>query len=91
MRFGNDPGEDMKKYAHRVFDIHLKNVTASTKAGVACPLGRGIISIPAFVKVLQKVKYSGSCSLEYEKDMEAPLPGIAESVGYFNGVYDALK
>jgi inosose dehydratase len=91
MRFGNDPVGDMKKYAHRVFDIHLKNVTAPTKAGIACPLGRGIISIPAFVKVLHEVKYSGCCSLEYEKDMEAPLTGIAESVGYFKGVCDALN
>jgi len=91
MRFGNDPVEDMKKYAKRVFDIHLKNVTAPTKAGVACPLGRGIIAIPDFVKILQQVKYCGSCSLEYEKDMEAPLTGIAESVGYFKGVCDALK
>jgi inosose dehydratase len=91
MRFGNDPVEDMKIYAHRVFDIHLKNVTSPNKAGVACALGRGIIAIPAFVKVLQQVKYSGSCSLEYERDMEAPLTGIAESVGYFRGVCDALK
>ena len=91
MRFGNDPVEDMKKYGKRVFDIHLKNVTAPTKAGVACPLGRGIIAIPSFVKVLRHVKYNGCCSLEYEKDMEAPLPGIAESVGYIKGVCDALK
>lgn len=91
MRFGSDPVFDMKKYANRVFDIHLKDVTAASKEGRSCELGRGIIDIPAFVRILDKVKYSGCCSLEHEKDMEEPLAGIAESVGYFRGVCDGLK
>lgn len=78
------------KYGKRIFDIHLKNVTAATKEGSTCELGRGIIDIPAFVKMLRKVKYSGHCSLEYEKDMKDPLAGIAESVGYFRGVCMAV-
>lgn len=80
---------DLGKYSKRIFDIHLKNVTSATKAGTTCELGRGIIDIPAFVKMLRKVKYAGSCSLEYEKDMKDPLAGIAESVGYFRGVCTA--
>ena len=46
---------------------------------------RGAIDMPAFVRALRKVKYGGVCSLEYEKDMDNPLLGIAESVGYFRG------
>ena len=91
MRYGNDPVADIEKYAERIFDIHLKNVTAASKSGSTCELGRGIIDIPAFVSVLRKVKYDGCCSLEYEKDMEDPLAGIAESVGYFRGVCDTAK
>lgn len=90
-RNGEDPIADLKKYADRIFDIHLKNVTAASKEGKTCELGRGIIDIPAFVKMLRKVKYSGSCSLEYEKDMKDPLAGIAESVGYFKGVCEATR
>lgn len=89
MRYGNDPIADMKKYAKRIFDIHLKNVTSATHDGKTCELGRGVIDIPAFVKVLRKVNYSGVCALEYEKDMKDPLAGIAESVGYFHGVLNA--
>lgn len=89
MRYGNDPIADMKKYAKRIFDIHLKNVTSATQDGKTCELGRGVIDIPAFVKVLRKVNYSGVCALEYEKDMKDPLAGIAESVGYFHGVLNA--
>lgn len=47
--------------------------------------------MPAFVRALRKVKYSGVCSLEYEKDMSDPLLGIAESIGYFRGVMDATR
>ena len=38
------------------------------------------------MKALEKIKYKGFCSLEFEKDMTDPLPGIAESAGYFRGV-----
>jgi inosose dehydratase len=88
-RDNQDSVADLGKYSKRIFDIHLKNVTAAAKDGKTCELGRGIIDIPAFVKMLRKVKYQGSCSLEYEKDMKEPLAGIAESVGYFRGVCQA--
>ena len=90
-RFGDDPIADLEKYAKRIFDIQLKNVSAASKEGKTCELGRGVIDIPAFVAMLRKVKYDGSCSLEYEKDMKDPLAGIAESVGYFRGVCEASK
>jgi len=90
-RYGDDPIADLEKYAKRIFDIHLKNVTAASKEGTTCELGRGVIDIPAFVAMLRKTKYDGCCSLEYEKDMKDPLAGIAESVGYFKGVCDATK
>ncbi len=89
IRDGHDPIADLERYHSRIFDIHLKNVTAAAAEGSTCELGRGVIDIPAFVKMLRKVGYAGLCSLEFEKDMEDPLAGLAESVGYFNGVSDA--
>src|SRR5690606_13420564 len=85
-RDGQDPVKDLEKYHTRIFDIHLKNVTSATKDGHTCELGRGVIDIPAFVKMLRKVNYTGKCSLEHEKDMKDPLAGLAESTGYFRGV-----
>jgi rhamnogalacturonyl hydrolase YesR/sugar phosphate isomerase/epimerase len=90
-RDGFDPSEDLKKYHARVFDIHIKDVTAAGKAGSTCEMGRGVIDIPKFVKTLREVGYSGACSLEFEKDMKNPLAGLAESIGYFRGVIDATK
>ena len=91
LRYNQDPLEDLKKYSSRVFDIHLKDVTGNTKKDHAIELGRGKIDFPRFVKLLRKVGYSGSCSLEYEKDMTNPFLGIAESVGYFRAVCDSTK
>ncbi len=90
-RYGDDPIADLKKYQDRIFDIHLKNVTAAVKEGKTTQLSRGIINIPAFIDMLRTVKYDGHCALEYEKDMNEPLAGIAESVGYFRGVADATR
>ncbi|HZL09747.1 MAG TPA: sugar phosphate isomerase/epimerase family protein [Prolixibacteraceae bacterium] len=90
-RNGKDMVEDLKKYQSRIFDIHLKDVTGNTKLGYPAVVGRGIHDIPAFVRMLRKVKYSGVVSLEYEKDRNNPFMGIAESIGYFRGVVAATK
>lgn len=90
-RNGKDPVADLKKYKSRVFDIHIKDVTGTTKLGYSLEIGRGVIDIPAFVKMLRKVGYTGVCSLEHEKDMTDPFMGIAESIGYFRGVIATTK
>lgn len=91
IRDGFDPCNDLQKYSDRVFDIHIKDVTAASKEGRTCEMGRGVIDIPRFVKMLRSVGYSGACSLEFEKDMDDPLAGLAESIGYFRGVADSTK
>ena len=86
VRDGADPCVDAERYAKRLFDIHIKDVTDASKAGRTVEMGRGVINIPGLVATLRKIKYSGMCSLEFEKDMKDPLAGIAESIGYFRGV-----
>ena len=90
-RNGKDPVADLEKYHSRVFDIHLKDVTGSTKLGYSVEVGRGILDIPGFVKMLRKVKYTGVVSLEHERNMDNPFMGIAESIGYFRGVVAATR
>lgn len=85
-RDGQDPSVDILKYKSRIYDVHIKDVDKASKDGKTVEIGRGIIDIPKVVATLRKIKYSGSCSLEFEKDMNDPLAGIAESIGYFKGV-----
>jgi len=85
-RDGADPSVDIKKYGRRIYDMHIKDVDKPTKEGKTVEMGRGIINIPDVIATLRKIGYKGSCSLEFEKDMKDPLPGIAESIGYWKGV-----
>jgi inosose dehydratase len=85
-RDGQDPSVDIERYSQRIFDIHIKDVDKPKKEGKTVEIGRGIIDIPKVVATLRKIRYGGKCSLEFEKDMKDPLPGIAESIGYFKGV-----
>jgi inosose dehydratase len=85
-RDGQDPSVDILKYGSRIYDMHVKDVDKASKEGITVEMGRGIIDIPKVVETLRKIKYTGSCSLEFEKDMKDPLPGIAESIGYLKGV-----
>ena len=85
-RTGVAPAEAVLQFKDRLFDLHIKDVTAATNDGQAIEIGRGVIDFPALIKALDKISYTGYCSIEFEKDMKDPLPGIAESVGYFRGV-----
>ncbi len=86
MRDGEDPAADIIRYGKRLYDVHIKDVDQGNKEGKTVEIGRGIIDIPGVVAALRKIKYNGRCSLEYEKDMNDPLAGIAESIGYWKGV-----
>jgi inosose dehydratase len=85
-RIGQDPSKMALKYADRLYDIHIKDVTGNTEKDTPLEIGRGVIDIPQFLKTLIKIKYQGVLAMEYEKDMTDPVPGLAESIGYTRGV-----
>lgn len=90
-RDGKDPIKAATQFADRLHDVHLKNVTSPDKKGHAIELPRGAIDLTAFARTLRKINYTGVCGLEFEKDMDNPLTGIAECIGYFRGVMDATR
>lgn len=85
-RAGVDPSESAERFADRLLDVHIKDVTAATPQGQTVEIGRGVIDIPKFVGTLLKLRYADVVSFEYEKDESDPLPGLAESIGYVKGV-----
>jgi sugar phosphate isomerase/epimerase len=90
-RLGLDPAININKYANRLFDVHLKDVDMAAAEGKSVEFGRGVINIPAVIKALKEIDYTGVMALEFEKDANDVLPGLSECVGYTNGVLDALK
>jgi hypothetical protein len=86
LRAGVLPEKAVKDYRDRLFDLHVKDVTAMAKDAKVIEIGRGAINYPAFIEALEKINYKGMCSIEYEKDMTDPLVGMAESVGFVKGI-----
>jgi len=89
-RIGACPIKDARRFADRLHDVHLKDVTEAAPSGKTCEIGRGVIDIPGFLKTLIDIGYQGVASFEYEKDADDPLAGLAESVGYVRGVLATL-
>ncbi|PUZ23871.1 Sugar phosphate isomerase/epimerase [Chitinophaga costaii] len=90
-RAGENPAQAALAYHTRLFDLHIKDVTAAQQDGKAVEIGRGVIDFAALALALDKIKYAGICSIEFEKDMQDPLAGIAESAGYFRGVVHTVE
>jgi sugar phosphate isomerase/epimerase len=85
-RINRDPEQDVKDFFDRVFDIHIKDVTAADAEGKTCIIGRGVINFPSFLAAVKKLNYKGTLALEYEAEGKDPLPGMMESFGYVKGI-----
>ncbi len=91
VRYGVDPVEVILKCKDRILDLHFKDEDKNTAQGRPLEVGRGVIDIPAVLAAMKEIGYGKIASLEYEKDGEDPLPGIAESIGYIRGCLAAQQ
>lgn len=90
-RSGYDVAKDIVKYGKWIYDIHIKDETAASKAGQTWEMGRGVMDFKPIVKALKRIHYDGVISLEFEKNGDNPHPGVAESVGYLRGIIDGVN
>jgi sugar phosphate isomerase/epimerase len=90
VRIGEDPVEVIEKCFGRLYDFHLKDVTAPTKAGTPTEVGKGVIDIVGVLRTLVRLRFSHHINLEYEANAEAPMPGVIESYAYIRGVLAAV-
>lgn len=86
VRIKENPIPMIAKYKDRLYDMHFKDVNKAEEDGTPIEFGRGVIDIPGIVSALKKINYSNVVGIEYEKDGDDPIPGLAESVGYLRGV-----
>jgi sugar phosphate isomerase/epimerase len=87
-QMGIDPATVTLKYGHRIYEMHIKDMTKASPTGSDCVIGRGVVNFPSLIKALRKTKYNGKCSIEMAS--ADPLAVIAESVGYFKGVMKSV-
>ena len=90
-RAGLDPVEFIRKNGDRVVEVHLKNIKIDPVKNYAKEGPRGELDIPGILKALAEVGFDGYCLVEYEKDFSQLEIPLAESIGYYRGVMDAIK
>jgi sugar phosphate isomerase/epimerase len=90
-RAGVDPAESIIKCRERLYDLHMKDISALGNRNTPIEAGRGILNSKSILAALLKIKYQGLVGFEYEKDARDPVPGLAESVGYTRGLLAGLK
>src|SRR5215470_11205929 len=90
-RAGVNPAEAILKCRERLYDLHMKDISALGNRNTPIESGRGILNSRAILAALLKIKYQGLVGFEYEKDAKDPVPGLAESVGYTKGLLAGLK
>jgi inosose dehydratase len=90
LRAGVDPAEAIIKCRARLYDLHLKDLVSAAADAENAEAGRGVMNFKAIFRALLKINFQHLASIEYEKDADDPLPGLAESVGYLRGVMTEL-
>ncbi|MBO0857922.1 MAG: sugar phosphate isomerase/epimerase [Chloracidobacterium sp.] len=90
-RAGVDPAEAILKCRERLYDLHLKDISALGNRNTPIEGGRGILNLKAIFAALLKIKYQNLAAFEYEKDSKDPGMGLAESVGYAKGLLAGMK
>lgn len=87
-RSAEDPVEAIHRHHARIYDVHLKDTIASVgqQKDVPVEMGRGKLDLRAILAALVATGYSHSAWLEYEKDPNDPVNGLAESTGYIRGL-----
>ncbi len=90
-RTGTDPVEAIRKCAPRLHDLHIKDIAVASGSSKPVELGRGVLDLRGILQALLDIKFTGHVGLEFEKNLNDPIPGTAESIGYLKGVLSGMK
>lgn len=86
-----NPAEAILKCRERLYDLHIKDINSTEPNGTTIEAGRGVLDLVSILRALIKIQYPYLVSIEYEKDADDPLPGLAETVGYLRALLAGMK
>jgi sugar phosphate isomerase/epimerase len=87
---GLDLVETVRQAGSRLLDMHVWDMRRTGPKAEQCPVGDGILPVPAMFAQLLKMNYAGMVNLEYEIEPENPMPGMVKSIAYMRGVLHGL-
>jgi sugar phosphate isomerase/epimerase len=90
VRTGTDVVRAIADAGPRLLDMHAKDLRDLTAKASQCIVGEGAIPIAAIFEQLETIGYRGYVNLEYEIDVDDPLPGMKQSFAYMRGALAGL-
>jgi sugar phosphate isomerase/epimerase len=75
-----DPVQQIKVMGARNFGIHLKDHDNKRKTDVIYGKDGGVLDVPAVLKALRDVKFTGAISIEYEAKENEPSEDVKACV-----------
>ncbi len=89
-RTGIDVVECLAESGDRVLDLHMKDLRDLKVKQSQCIVGDGAMPIKGIFEQLTKMSYTGYVNLEYEIDVDNPLPGMKKSFAHMRRVLARL-
>ena len=92
IRSGIQPLEAIRKLGPRILTIHFKDLDEFGKVEAHDVVwGTGVANVGAILKELDRQKYRGVFSIEYEYNWDNSLPELRACVEAFNNIAHSLK
>jgi sugar phosphate isomerase/epimerase len=84
------PVEWAKRYAGHIYGIHYKDFTFGPNAQwIDTVVGQGNLDLPAFIQALDSNGFDGMTVIEYEGDVQNPVPALKNCVKAMRGAGQA--
>lgn len=77
-----DPAQQVKLMGERNFAMHLKDHDNKKKVDVPFGSPEGQLDVPAVLKALKEVKFTGHIAIEYEANPKDPSPDMKKCVAF---------
>jgi len=89
---GDDPVALARKHADRLYGVHVKDFVFD-RAGKPEDIivGTGNLDLPTFLGTLKEIGFAGAFTLEYEGDVENPIPATKQCVQAIRKAAKALR
>ncbi len=88
LQAGENPINWLDTFAGRIHAVHFKDFVFDERGGHRdVVIGDGALELPAFVKGLRSGGFDGPAVIEYEGDVNAPVPALRQCVARMRQVY----
>ncbi len=92
LRIGVDPVASIRMAGNRLYNVHVRDLTAVDAGGgrTSVPMGDGVMPIREIFRALAEIRYPYFVDLELESNYDNPMPDCIKSFAYMRGLIDEM-